>query len=118
MSLMSYLNQIDWSVFIGFTCIFFGGIAFLSGQSNARLWRPICYLPFFVLMLVFGNRFLTYALFDGIFITLWGAIIDFIILYAIALFSYKLNKAHKMVQQYPWLYKRSGLLSWSEINKK
>ena len=30
----------------------------------------------------------------------------------IGVFAYRLMLAHKMTSQYPWLYERTGLLSW------
>ncbi|MDB5489558.1 MAG: hypothetical protein JWQ58_3273, partial [Reyranella sp.] len=33
---------------------------------------------------------------------------------AIAAFAYRLTQARQMVRQYPWLYRRKGLLGWDE----
>jgi hypothetical protein len=41
---------------------------------------------------------------------------DAIVLSAISLLSYRVTNARKMVSQYPWLYVRSGLLSWRPRN--
>jgi hypothetical protein len=38
--------------------------------------------------------------------------LDAVIIIVIALFAHRVTLARKMVQQYPWLYERSGLLSW------
>jgi branched-chain amino acid transport system ATP-binding protein len=35
-------------------------------------------------------------------------------LVAIGLFAYRLNRARKMVSQYPWLYERAGLFRWRD----
>jgi len=34
--------------------------------------------------------------------------------FAIAAFAYRLTRVRQMVQQYPWLYERKGLLGWEE----
>jgi branched-chain amino acid transport system ATP-binding protein len=37
-------------------------------------------------------------------------------LIGIALLAYRITQAQKMVAQYPWLYQRTGLLSWRELS--
>jgi hypothetical protein len=39
-------------------------------------------------------------------------LLDAVIIIVIALLAHRITLARKMVQQYPWLYERSGLLSW------
>jgi hypothetical protein len=41
-----------------------------------------------------------------------GYLIDLVVLLSIGLFAYHATRARKMVSQYPWLYRRSGLFGW------
>jgi hypothetical protein len=47
---------------------------------------------------------------------LWlpGFLIDWAVLLALTVLAFRLQRAHMMVRQYPWLYERKGLLKWSE----
>lgn len=101
-------------VFIGLTVILFGGFAFLTGQAMANAWRSVGPVIGYTLLLTAGNRFLAYALFEGNLLSIAGFLIDFAVLFPIALAGYWLTKARKMVSQYPWLYERSGLFGWRE----
>ena len=38
------------------------------------------------------------------------------VLIGIALTAHRVTRARKMVNQYPWLYARSGLFGWKEIS--
>ncbi|MGO1117222.1 DUF6867 family protein [Rhodovibrionaceae bacterium A322] len=101
-------------VFIGLTLIFFGGCAVMTGQGLANTWRPMWFVVPYGLLLGFGDRFLTYALFEGELLNLTGYVIGSAVLISIAAVSYRLTQVNKMIVQYPWLYERQGLLSWRE----
>jgi|TARA_R110002072_G_scaffold49863_13_gene135007 branched-chain amino acid transport system ATP-binding protein len=101
-------------VFVGLTLVFFGGCAIMTGQGLAKSWRPIWFVVPYGLLLGLGDRFLTYALFEGELLTLPGYILDTAILIVIALAAYRLTQVNKMIVQYPWLYQRQGLFSWRE----
>ncbi|MEO1191665.1 MAG: DUF6867 family protein [Pseudomonadota bacterium] len=104
----------DPLVFIGLTCILFGGAAFMMGQALARTWRPIwMVVPYGLLMTVF-NRFLSYGLFDGDGLSIVGFLVDGAVICCAALLAYRMTRVHKMVSQYPWLYERAGLFNWRE----
>ena len=60
------------------------------------------------------NRFLAYALFDSDGLSILGFLLDAVVIVLIALFAYRMTRAHRMVSQYPWLYERAGLLGWRE----
>ena len=64
------------------------------------------------LLLALGNHFIHCALFGGDWLSLSRYLLDAAIIIVIALFAHRVTLARKMVQQYPWLYERSGLLSW------
>ncbi len=111
---MEELLGTTWPVFIGLTLILFGGAAFMTGQALANGWQPAWKIAPYALLLGAGDRFLTYALFQGELITVPGTLSHTAILAAICLLAHRLTKARKMVSQYPWIYQRVGLFGWRE----
>ncbi|BBK43102.1 hypothetical protein STVA_31220 [Allostella vacuolata] len=109
---MEGLLGTTWPVFVGLTVILFGGAAFLTGQAVAGTWRPWWQTVPYAFLLGIGDRFLTYALFHGELLSPTGYLVHSLVLLAIASFAYRITRAHRLVKQYPWLYERSGLLSW------
>ena len=105
---------VSWPVFVGLTVVLFGGAAWLTGQAAASGWRPISYVVGYTLLLGLGDRFLVFALFEGPLLSVTGYIIDTAVLMVFSLMGYRATQAGMMVKQYPWLYERSGLLSWRE----
>lgn len=100
--------------FFGMTVILFGFAAFLAGQATAESWRATWQILPAALMLTAADRFLLYALFGAELASPSGFLIAAVILAAIAAGAYYLTRARKMVQQYPWLYQRSGPFGWRE----
>ena len=99
-------------VFISVTCVIIGFAAYMTGQAMANTWRPLWQLFVYCALLGFASRFLVFSLFDGELLSASGYVIDAAVLIAIALFAFRLSRARKMVNQYPWLYERSGLFGW------
>ncbi len=102
----------DLGVFIGLTVILFGGAACLSGQALAQTWRPIWQTVPYTLLLAVGSRFLSFALFDGELLSISGYVIDWFTLLLLALLTFRITQARRMVSQYPWLYERAGVFGW------
>ncbi len=101
-------------VFIGVTLSLFGFAAFITGQALARTWRPWWHMVTYGALLGCGDRFIHYALFEGVLITLSGYLIGATVLIAIGLIAFRMTQAHQMVAQYPWVYERVGLFGWRE----
>jgi FtsH-binding integral membrane protein len=99
-------------VFLLLTIILGGGAAFLAGRAMAREWRPIAQLILFMIPLAAGVRFLHFALYQEELLSLSHFLISAIFLMACALLGYRLKRVDQMVSQYPWLYERSGPLTW------
>jgi FtsH-binding integral membrane protein len=99
-------------VFLLLTIIIGGGAAFLAGRSMAREWRPIAQLVVFMVPLAAGVRFLHFALYQEELFSLSHFLISAVFLAACSVLGYRLKRADQMVTQYPWLYERSGPLSW------
>jgi branched-chain amino acid transport system ATP-binding protein len=105
-------------VFIGLTVIMIGGCALMMGQALAHTWRPMWQLlPYGVLLGAF-DRFLAYALFDNTLLAPVPFIVAVALVLTLGAAGYRLTQAHLMVRQYPWLYRRSGLFSWQQIDAR
>ena len=111
------MDDFSFGEFIGITGLLFGGAAFLMGQAIAETWRPMWQNFAYGLLLALGNRFLDCALFGEEWLSLGHYALDAVIIVVISLFAYRVTLARKMAQQYPWLYVRSGLLSWREHSR-
>lgn len=112
---MTALIDTSLSVFIGLHVVLLGGAAFLTGQAIASTWRPIWQAAFYCLLLAAAARFLTWSLFGGMLASATGYLADAVLLVGIGLFAYRVTQVRKMVSQYPWLYRRKGLLGYEAI---
>lgn len=99
-------------VWIGVTLVLTGGASFMTGQAIARTWRPVWQVVAYGLLLAIVSRFFIYALFDGYMLLAVGYLIDAAVIIAIGLLAFRLNRVQQMVTQYPWLYERSGPLTY------
>jgi hypothetical protein len=99
-------------VFVALTLLFMGGCSFMAGQAVASSWRPAWRMLPYGLLMGLADRFLVYALFHGTLLSVGGYIVDTAILIGIGLFAHRLTLARQIPNQYPWLYQRTGLLSW------
>ena len=108
-----FLEDNPW-VFLLLTVVLGGGAAFLAGRSLAKDWRPVASVILFMIPLGAGVRFLHFALFQHQLFSLTHYISHTLILMAFALLGYRLKRVSQMVTQYPWLYERSGSLSWRQ----
>jgi len=106
------LTGTTWPVFLGVTVVLFGAGAFLMGQALAETWRPYPQTLIYCLLIGFGDRFATFALFQGELLSWSGYIVDTLVLLGIASVAYRLTQARNMVSQYPWLFDRAGLFGW------
>lgn len=104
----------SWPVFIGLTVLLMGFASFMTGQAVAKTWQPMWQVVPYAILLGFVDRFLTWSLFEGDLFSLSGYIVATLVLLAIAALAYRLTLVRNMVNQYPWLYQRSGLLGWRE----
>jgi hypothetical protein len=101
-------------VFIGLTVVVMGFASYMTGQALANTWRPAWHVLPYALLLGCADRFLVYGLFDGELWLLSGYVIDTAVLLAIGALAFRLNRARKMVSQYPWLYELTSPLTWRE----
>jgi len=97
-----------------FNVLLVGPASFIAGQTVATGWRPWHRVVLYAALLSAGLRFLDYALAGGELWSLGGFIFGWIVQLAIAAFAYRLTYARQLVRQYPWLYRRKGLLGWED----
>jgi branched-chain amino acid transport system ATP-binding protein len=108
------MSEFNFGEILGVSLVLFGFAAFLMGQAIAETWRPAWQNVGYGLLLALGNHFIDCALFGGDWLSISHYLLDAVIIIAIALFAHRVTLVRKMVQQYPWLYERNGLLSWRE----
>ncbi len=111
---MSLFVESGFGVFMLLTVVLGGGAAFMAGRALAKDWRPISLLVLYMIPLGAGVRFLHFALFQQDLFSLKYFITHTLILMAFALLGYRLKRVGQMVTQYPWLYERSGMLTWKQ----
>ena len=98
--------------YLGFAVVLMGFAAFMTGQAVAATWKPVWQLLPYGLLLALAARFLLFALFDGELLSLSGFLIDLILMTAVGLFAWRITYVRKVVSQYPWLYRRKGILGY------
>ena len=91
-----------------------GPAAFATGHAVALTWRPFAQIVFYAALLSALLRFLDYALMNGELVSVAGFLLGWAVQFAIAAVAFRLTRARQMVRQYPWLYRRKGLLGWEE----
>lgn len=100
------------------TGILGAGAAWLSGRAIARAWRPWWHVVVAALLLGAAARFIHFALFEGRLLSAASYGCDTAIFLLVGLIAWRATRASQMVRQYPWLYTRSGPLSWREIGQE
>ncbi len=113
---MEALLGTSLNVFIGLTVIIVGFTAWVTGRALAITWKPTWHVVIYCLLLGLADRFLTFGLFQGELLSLTGYLIDTASLTAIAMVSFRYNRIRALVQQYPWIYRRSGLFTLQSIS--
>lgn len=111
---MAELTGNSWAAFLVLTVLVMGFAAYMTGYAMAQTWKPAWHAVSYALLLGAADRFLAYALYDGVLLSAPGYVIDTTVLVAIALFAHRITRAERMVSQYPWLYQRAGIFSWRD----
>lgn len=106
----------NWLAFLIFTLCIAGWSAWMMGKALSATWRPWLLVLFYSLLLGAADRFIHYALFEGTLLSLGYYLLDTAVLLAIASVAYRVTQVTKMIQQYPWLYRRSSPITWVAID--
>ncbi len=114
MQMPSWLYEGSLWVFLLLNIFIGGGAAWLAGRALALKWRPIWQLFVYMILLAAAVRFLHYALYQEVFLSLNNYIVDYITMIVAALLGYRLTRVKQMVTQYYWLYERAGPFHWRE----
>jgi hypothetical protein len=111
---MSFFVEQNFWIFIILTVLLGGGAAFAAGRSIAQGWKSPVLLFIYMLIFTAGLRFLHFALFQSQLSSVQYYISHGLVVMAAAFLGYRLTLARQMVEKYPWLYERSGPLSWRQ----
>lgn len=95
-----------------------GGAAWLSGRAIAATWGAKSRVIVTAFLLGAAARFFHFALFEGELLSVSSFACDTFIFLVIGLVSWRTTRASLMVRQYPWLYARTGPLTWREIGQE
>jgi hypothetical protein len=109
---MSLFIEQNALVFLFLTIILGCGAAFMAGRSLALGWKPLWMVFAYMVPFTLGMRFLNFALFEYNLTSLQYAITQGALFMAAAYLGYRLKRVSQMTTQYPWLYEKSGLLTW------
>ena len=77
------------TVFLIFTCVMMGWIAFMTGRALANTWRPRWQVVPYAVLLGLANRFFVFALFEGPLFSFTGWVIGTAIMVVVGLASYR-----------------------------
>jgi hypothetical protein len=94
------------------------GAAWLSGRAIAASWRGQSRVVVTALLLAAAARFFHFALFQGQLLSAASFACDASIFVVVGLVAWRTTRASLMVRQYPWLYARTGPLTWREIGQE
>jgi hypothetical protein len=102
------------TAFLVVTLMLGGSAAWMTGRAMARDWRPVWKVVVAMSLLGLAVRFFHWGLAQGTLVSLHYYAVDAGILIAIACLSYRLTRASQMATQYPWLYRRTSPITWTE----
>jgi ABC-type uncharacterized transport system permease subunit len=104
------------AVFLGLTVVLVGGAAILTGRAVGSNWKPAWQVVASCFGLALADRFLTYALFQGELLNPLGLAVAFAVLTALGLASWRVAQVGKLVNQYPWRYRRTSPFAYEELS--
>lgn len=113
---MALLYQGSFMVFLVMTIIGGGGAAYMAGRALAIGWKPKLLLLAYMAIFGLGLRFLHFALFAETLLSIYYYVVQTAIVMGFALLGYQMTRANQMSEKYPWLYEKSGPLSWRDKN--
>ena len=96
------------------TVIMMGFAAWSTGRAVAITWRPFWQVVVYPFLLGFVDRGLNRAFADGELWSVTGYLADTAFLVLVSFLAYRVARTRKLTTQYPWLYDRTGPLSWRE----
>jgi hypothetical protein len=95
-----------------------GSAAWLSGRAIAAAWGGQSRVIVTAFLLGAAARFFHFALFQGQLLSVATFACDTLVFLVVGLLAWRTTRASLMVRQYPWLYLRTGPLTWREIGQE
>jgi hypothetical protein len=92
-------------VFLLCTVILGGGAAYVSGKAIAETWRPFWQVVAYGLLMAMVVRFMHFALFEEVMLSLKNYIVDSAVLLAASVAGYNVARRGQMAETYNWLVK-------------
>jgi hypothetical protein len=92
-----------------------GWTARTAGRGLANSWHAIVLLPFVILPLAAGIRFLHFGLYGATLFSPYYFLVDYGFTLVFAAWGYFTRRAELMSGLYPWAFRRYGPLGWREI---
>jgi len=99
-------------VFVLATVLMGGGAAWLTGRAFALAWRPWWRVVLPMLLLGLAVRFIHYAVFRGMLLSLPHYLLDAAVCLAFGLLSFRVTRVTQMVTVYDWINERAGPWGW------
>lgn len=109
---MQHLIWESFGAFLLVTVVLAGGAAYLTGRAVARAWVPNSHIVIYTMILAAAARFIHFALFEGTLLSIHYYVVDLIVALAFALLGKRLTRAGQMADQYSFIFRRTGPLSW------
>jgi len=104
----------SWTEILLITGVLGGGAAWLAGRAIAGTWRPAWHVAGYMALLGAAIRFVHFALFDADLFSLPSYLADTLYVILVGSLAWRVTRAAQMARQYPWLYERTGPLTWRE----
>jgi len=89
-----------------------GGAAWLAGRAIAATWRPWWHVVLYMLILGAAVRFIHFALFESVLVSLHYYLVDTTVCLIFGLLGFRVMRVSQMVTRYGWINRRDGLLVW------
>ena len=113
-NLARFLYEEDsFGIFVLVTIVLGGGAAFLTGRAIAGTWRPWWQVAVYMLALGGVVRFFHFALFGGTLLSPHYYLVDTAFCFIFGYWGYRATRTGQMVEQYGWIYRRSGVFGWA-----
>lgn len=80
-----------------------GGAAWQAGRAIAQTWRPWWQLMLYMFVLAAAVRFIHYALFDGVLLSLPAYALDTAVVIGCAALGFRAARTRQMARQYGFL---------------
>ncbi len=86
--------------------------SWMAGRSIANDWKPVWNLLVVTLLLAAGARFLHFALYQAVFLSLSRYLIDAVALGVAVWLGWRYTRTSQMTRQYYWLYEKTSAFGW------